>query len=362
MGRPDYTETPGRAGHRAVVSSGPMRSLPEVLRQAGSKNAEEIILAAGQRLTLQTSGGATEIGDVWSESDLFDALTDVLGPEQQAELAVGQVVEFSLQENGVGWRLITEPGTDGVTVRGRASSSGPIESSAAGERDEGVSLDLPALEPFHPEREIAPPPRRTPRSTRFDIGVDYGPPADDGAETPSGSPLPPLPPSAGVPLEVGPVASTPPIPTGHGYLPTLTQTPAIATRGSLRELLAKIPEGTLCFWRDVSATEDIVVAIAGASEVVDESSLDAVLALGLDELPDAWWVVRLEDPSRCLGFLLRRVEEGARVLVETRARDGAGAQRILLGVGATASAGAWLGVQRRRLLTRESDGWHLTDL
>lgn len=367
-----------------MLSSPPMRSLPEVLRQAGSEQAEEIILAAGRRLTLQTSDGSTEVGDVWTESDLFDALTEVLGPDQQAELAVGQVVEFSLQENGVGWRLITEPGSEGVTVRGRASSSGPVASSNNSGEGEGVSLDLPALEPFHPEREVSAPPRRTPRSTRFDIGVDYGP--TDGADpagppsepTPPAGPkqpassrpplpsrssrLPPPPPAAGVPLEVGPVSSAPPLSPGPVVSPARPTEPAPPVDGTLPQLLALIPEGAICFWRDVSATEDIVVAIPGESEIVDESSIDGVLALGLGELPDAWWVVRLEDPSACLGFVLRRAEEGGRVLIETRARDGAGAQRILLGSQATGLAGAWLAAQTRRLLRRESDGWSLHEL
>jgi hypothetical protein len=341
-----------------------MRSLPEVLREAEAQRAGEIVLASGQRATIQTDGGSSELGDVWTESDLFDALTEVLGPDQQAELAVGQVVEFSLQTAGAGWRLVTEPSSDGVTVRGRANGSAPPPTHAHAGAQEGVSLDLPALEPFRPERETGVPPRRTPRSTRFDIGVDYGPSdeAPPTAASPGAAPLPSAPATVrsqpGVPMEVGPVSSQPLPSPGHANAPG----PAAIQSGTLAELLTQLPPGAVCFWRDNSATEDVAVAIAAAVEVVDESTVDAIVALGLSELPECWWMIRLEDPSRCLGFVLRRAEEGGRTLVETRARDGLGAQRILLGPHATAAAGAWLAAQLRFLLWRASDQWSLQAL
>ena len=55
-------------------------------------------------------------------------------------------------------------------------------------------------------------------------------------------------------------------------------------------------------------------------------------------------IVRVEDPAAHLGWTLRRLEEGYRVLVETRATSIDGARRMLLGVDAGPRADAWLGV------------------
>lgn len=65
------------------------------------------------------------------------------------------------------------------------------------------------------------------------------------------------------------------------------------------------------------------------------------------ELPiGALVIVRREDPSTLLDGILRRLEEGYRVFVETRARTVAGARRMLLGVSATDRAERWLDAQR----------------
>jgi hypothetical protein len=70
-------------------------------------------------------------------------------------------------------------------------------------------------------------------------------------------------------------------------------------------------------------------------------------------------IVRAEDPSPWLAWLLRRVEEGRRVIVETDALTPAGARRILLGVGATPRAELWLDAVRVLSATVSEDRWIL---
>jgi hypothetical protein len=64
--------------------------------------------------------------------------------------------------------------------------------------------------------------------------------------------------------------------------------------------------------------------------------------------------VCLEDPSQHLGYLLRRLEEGTRVLVQTTARTPAGAKRLLLGTTASERAEAWLDAHEQCSLVREN--------
>jgi hypothetical protein len=76
-----------------------------------------------------------------------------------------------------------------------------------------------------------------------------------------------------------------------------------------------------------------------------------------EEDPGGTYVVRLEDPSVCLGWILRRLEEGARVVVETRARTMEGARRILLGVDASPRAETWLEAHALHWLAHQDGAW-----
>ena len=339
-----------------------MITLPKLLHDARARHASEIVLQSGQRPRLQTTAGPAELDQVLSESDLFDALSQVLAPDQQAELAVGNVVEFDLEDHG-GWNLVTEPNSDGVVVRGR-SRVDPAGSVATARASSDDALELPLLEPFRPDHDPLPAPqRRAPRSTRFDIGVDYGPgegaPVGASRRGPvSGSPVGP-PPTVGnlEPIDDGDLE--------FALVPGPDRDPPAAALGGhdLEQLVAAIEPGTLCLLRSERDIEEIAALLpADPVEIVDEANLSAVLELGLHELPTrATWIVRLEDPSRCLGFCLRRMEEGARVLVETRARTGAGAVRGLIGA-SPASLVQWLGAHRRRFLCRSEGRWRLDDV
>lgn len=356
-----------------------MVTLPQLLQDARARRASEIVLQSGQRPRLQTLAGPAELEQVLSESDLFDALTQVLAPDQQAELAVGNVVEFNLEDHG-GWSLVTEPSSDGVVVRGRSrnggASAGPAPTPSAGS-DDAFALELPPLEPFRPDdHEVTSGTSRRPsRGTRFDIGVDYGaadpdlpPPRSAGLGAPAASAARPA--TAPSPSAVSPIGPPPTVanlePASDGSFERwdggAPSSPAPETRvGDLGQLARSVARGTLCLWHD-DGSEDIGGHLSdGPLELVDEGSLPAIVALSLDEIPppEVTWLVRLEDPSRCLGFVLRRLEEGARVVVHTRACTGAGGLRSLLGTAAGPSGAHWLAAHPRRFLVRREGAWSL---
>ena len=75
--------------------------------------------------------------------------------------------------------------------------------------------------------------------------------------------------------------------------------------------------------------------------------------------PPGIYLVRREDPSRCLPWLLRRLEEGACLVIETRARTVDGARRILLGAEAGQHLVKWLDAQEHWWLHPEGAVWTL---
>lgn len=378
-----------------------MSSLPKVLHEAASRSASEIIIESGQPPMIRTSAGSVTVGDTLSTSDLFDALAQVLAPEQQAELAVGNVVEFNLDVDGGRWILITEPSNDGVILRGRLRG-GAISVEM------GRPLDLPPLEPVEPERADraprAPTPmfKRTARRTRADLGV--GPsiaaePATDPVERETQNV--PLPDAARVDtpqVRRGSSGSLPLIdaepdfelrtPTGeqpanlvdahepepgfeaHAVAAPDVDLPELSDPGELAPKVApataseafelygrSIGPGTLCILQGQGQGEELAQHVDGGLFVVIDDEDD--LRLAADSPPGSTFVVRLEDPSACLGWMLRRLEEGARVVVETRARTLEGARRILLGVDAGPRAERWLEAHSVCWLANGGSGWTL---
>ena len=124
--------------------------------------------------------------------------------------------------------------------------------------------------------------------------------------------------------------------------------------------LAGLPEGSLCFVPVRDEVLDAVRSIAEVVEVVDDTTWPRWALAATSEVPlRVWFVVQLEDPSRALGFALRRVEEGSRVLLGTRTRTRAGARRMLLGTSTPALGQAWLDAVPRFALHEASSGWEL---
>lgn len=147
------------------------------------------------------------------------------------------------------------------------------------------------------------------------------------------------PPQAATRRELGAVGS--PDADTHRELPTVT-------RGSsgLGGLAAGIGEGALVYIREPGLAESLAQSFAAPSVTIDDQvRADEVWARVRGLPTGAIVIVRREDPSTLLDWILRRLEEGYRVFVESRARTAEGARRILLGVGASDRAERWLDSQ-----------------
>ena len=127
--------------------------------------------------------------------------------------------------------------------------------------------------------------------------------------------------------------------------------------GSVAELATDIVAGSLVYVCEPGLAETLADAFAAPSVVVDD---------GLDQHeawsrmrsmpPGAIAIVLREDPSALLGWILRRLEEGYRVFLETRARSPEGARRMLLGVAASERAERWLRDQRELVIEAGDSG------
>jgi hypothetical protein len=107
----------------------------------------------------------------------------------------------------------------------------------------------------------------------------------------------------------------------------------------------ELEPGALCFCRKLKEAFEAGGRMGMGVEVIGESDVvqgrgPTVEALGIE--PGATLIVSVDDPSRLLGWVLLRREEGFRVFVVTRATGPAGARRILLGIDASARAEEWL--------------------
>jgi hypothetical protein len=151
-------------------------------------------------------------------------------------------------------------------------------------------------------------------ATRRDLPSSAGPEAETHRELPS----------AGV--EVG----------THRELPSAGPSRLAAT-----ELFG---EGVLVYVREPGLAEVVAESFSSPTVSVDEEFTPAEAWARVRGLPPGTVVIVRcrEDPSAMLGWILRRLEEGYRVLLETRARTPEGARRTLLGVGASERAERWL--------------------
>lgn len=407
-------------------------SLPQVLHEAQRHSVDEIAIERGEPVTFHGEQGALILGEELSDSDISEALSQVLAPEQQAELAVAGVVEFYV-EGYAEWSLVAETAVDGVVIRGRIrDGDSPSEV--------GAPLDLPPLRPFEPDPGSDVPPSSDSvlhqtghRATRWDMGIagdmlepDPIEPSEPVSETPPasagfsegpvllpedepemidfalvGSPgipnddeLPaPAPPRPAAPPAArasrsssasisasatapGPTSRPEPEPTPapeaeaevdlamETTVPKVTPGPRPAvTSAALQAHSRAVEPGTVVYLAGVAVGEDLLEPVPSGFTVVDDESWATVTTMAFEELPvDHAYLVRLEDPSRCLPWLLRRLEEGARIVVEGRAKTSAGARRTLLGAEATAHLVQWLDAHPQRWLCPDGSGWRLESL
>ncbi|PRQ07434.1 hypothetical protein [Enhygromyxa salina] len=114
----------------------------------------------------------------------------------------------------------------------------------------------------------------------------------------------------------------------------------------LNDIVAHISEGALVYVREPGFIDTLAQAFLSPSITIDDQADPREVWSRVRGLPPgAIVIVRCEDPSRLLGWILRRLEEGYRVFVETRARTPEGARRVLLGVAASERAERWLDSQ-----------------
>ena len=360
-----------------------MPSLPQVLHEASIRGATEVTLESDQHPMVKTDAGSVTVGDPLSESELFDALALVLGPDQQAELALGNVVSFGLDVGGQQWGLVAEPAPDGVVVRGRAGNGGASGGEGGEDPFSSGRVDLPKLDNLEPDRQTVPSTgksilRPTKRRTQWDIGVPEAPVPMPAVPSP-----PPSKPSwskhlsddAASDFEIRtPTGEAPAnLVDAHDDLvgdesdlpeivpPPVASTPTLGAaevRTALEDFAVAIGPGTLCIVQGEGGAEALAMSIEGGDfALIDDPTPGGVLRAAAELDVGARFAVRLEDPSEVLGWILRRLEEGARVVVQSRARTGPGARRTLLGTHASDRAEQWLAVHPMIWFAEEDGGW-----
>lgn len=372
---------------RSLLDSGRMPSLPQVLHEASLRGgAIEVTLESDQRPMVRTDAGSVTVGDPLSESELFDALSMVLSPDQQAELALGNVVSFGVDVGSEHWTLVAEPAVDGIVVRGRIGSSS-AETHAPAPVPSTRALDLPMLDTVEPDRQSVPSTgksilRPSKRRTAWDIGVP------EAAVPPPRAPTPPPSKPSWSKQMAGEEGSDFELRTPTGEQPASLidahdlsardddddnidlaelvippQDPhELEIRESLEAFAAAVAPGTLCIVQGEGGAEALATAMPGGDyALIDDAAPDGVLSVAADLEPGSCFAVRLEDPSLVLGWILRRLEEGSTVVLQSRARTAQGAQRILLGTSATRRGEEWLSVHAAIWFAEQPAGWSRHD-
>jgi hypothetical protein len=127
----------------------------------------------------------------------------------------------------------------------------------------------------------------------------------------------------------------------------------------LGELPDLIAPGTLVLvGREEGLGAELARIVGLESVVVDETTSEGMLSDIARELGEgAVVVIAAEDPSRYLGYVLRRLEQGMRVVVQTQSRTAEGARRVLLGMLANDHAERWMDQHPCRWVTRAGGRW-----
>ena len=75
-----------------------MGLLSELLEQVAAREPSEVLIATERPLTLVHARGTESIGGLVSDQEVYDALSELLSPEQQAQLADGGGVVMSFED------------------------------------------------------------------------------------------------------------------------------------------------------------------------------------------------------------------------------------------------------------------------
>lgn len=368
----------------------PVLSLPLVLHEAERHSVDEVVIQPGHPVTFHGDQGALVLGAELAEATISDALSVVLAPEQQAELAVAGVVEFHV-EGHAEWSMVAESATDGVIIRGRMRDGATPDHV-------GVPLDLPPMRRFDRDGSVDIPHTAesllqspSTRATRWDVGV-AGAVLDEVSSTgnvedaslPSDAPTsrlhriedpPPRPGGSRLDDDVidfalvgrpPPTAQIPELdPSVSATMPRLVSgtRPTMQGDDTLALHVDALEPGTVVHLAGIGVGERLLEHLEDGYDVVDLDTWDEVTTRPFEEMPTGrGYLLRLEDPSRCLPWVLRRLEEGARIVVETRARTAAGARRSLLGPEATSHAVLWLDAHPQLWLYADGQTWVLERL
>lgn len=346
--------------------------LSTLLHEASARRPSEVVIETDQPVRVQLPSGATDvIGEPVQCSAMSDELSDLLTTDQQVELALGEQVKFDLVIGPYLWHLVGETAKEVISVRARPSAEFiepgdsvqiPIEPDVDDDADEvprarkapagpsEIDIDLNFDdEPRQLQPQVQPPGLRL--ATLKPVPSDSKPqPAWPG---PGGRREPPRDAKkrAGPPLTIAPTQQLP-----LHAVPTPRDTDAVVTAlsaGTLALVRASRDDGGDPLGELLAAFE-LPQMMLGDGDAIEDASRR------LPELGAAGMIVlRFEDPSPWLGWLLRRVEEGHRVIVETAATSLDGARRILLGMSAGQRAEAWLDAVRVIRVGIERGRWAL---
>lgn len=361
--------------------------LSTLLHEASARRPSEVVIETDQPVRVQLPGGATDIiGEAIQGTAMSDELSDLLTTEQQVELALGEMVKFDLVVGPYVWHLVGETAKEVISVRARPSAEF---------LEPGDSVQIP-IEPDVDEDEVGGEPRTRRGATApqeididlkdFDDEPRHGPlriaalkPALSvrGADAGDNKPAPMWPrqvatrPGPGPDPGRGRERDARPRRVGGLTLAPTQQLPlhAVQARADAGDLVAALTPGTLGLLlrpaeaRRSGEADPIAALLAGLELTLLELTEDDLPGDANRRLPEIGAggaiVLRVEDPSPWLGWLLRRVEEGHRVLVETAATTADGARRILLGVAAGPRAEAWLDAVRVIRASVEDGRWTL---
>jgi hypothetical protein len=296
-----------------------------------------------------------------------------MGPAEELDRASAQDLGFGAPDPGASQSAANLGFGEPEPGRQSKEQHGTLFMGSDAERPDDPSLGIPDDDDdasfadlnvdVEVEQPSPPPPSFEPPAAKPIDPAQFESPAPPAAPSPPPaqfeSPAPPAAPPPPAPAQADPAEAL------AAFSASLAETAAPAAAGvtgeGLVELAISIEPGTLCFVHGDGAADELAGYIGVPVALVQDGpdgTAEVRAALESNAEPGTV-VVRTEDPSLHLGFLLRRLEEGWRVLVETRSRTAEGARRILLGVGATAAAEAWLDAQVTSWAMLEEGHWKL---
>lgn len=358
--------------------------LSTLLHQASARHPAEVVIETDQPVRMHLADGTqTQLAGPIGGTAISDELSDLLSTEQQVDLALGEQVKFDLVVGPYTWQLIGETASEVISVRARPT----------GELlDASDSVQIPIEPDDEPQVELAEP-QDVPRLRRalasgpseIDIDINFDDEAalaQEDARPAAGlrlAALKSVPPDS-KPQPMWPRRQAGAQSQGKAGAPTWAREgrrgraqPVVAAatqqmplrpaprREDLAEVVGAFGPGSLVFLlRSAGQGEQLTAAIELPTLIFGDADRPEQASARIGELgPAGVLLLRVEDPSLWLGWLLRRIEEGHRVLLETDARTPAGARRILLGVGGSSRAEQWLDAVPVHCATIEDGRWLL---